>query len=168
MMVSREQGARLLLTKTELEQTKTRFLQLLADIPDEDWNRPIPGEHWCARQEMAHVAQVVRTLPVGIKRATSGRGGRLLALAPISLRRWVNGYIIVPVITRGETRSSVMAAYEKAHVALLQILEGLAEDAWNKGTAFGGEYLTVQDMAHRPVEHFDEHSAHLRRALGLR
>ncbi len=36
-----------------------------------------------------------------------------------------------------------------------------------RGAYFPREYRTVEQMAHRPAEHFAEHAAHLRHVLGL-
>jgi len=154
--------------RAELEETRLAFLRLLQEIPDKDWDRPLPGKGWTARQEMAHVTQVVRLLLAGIKRATAGRSRSALAFVPERLRSWVNGYIIVPVMYRTATRASIAAAYEKAQRALLNLLQELPEDAWSKGTTFPRQYRTVEQMAHRPAEHFQEHAAHLRRVFGIK
>jgi hypothetical protein len=152
--------------QAELESTKAEFLELLAVIPDEDWNRRIPGEHWTVKQELAHVAQALQTQPEGIRRATTGHGGAVLAYTPVALRNWANGYIIIPLISRKETRASIAAKYEKAHAVLLDLLASLPDEAWSKGAKLG-EYRTVEQMAHRPAEHLAEHAIRLKRALGL-
>lgn len=116
---------------------------------------------------MAHITQIIRLLPVGIERATSGRKRSVLNTVSERLRRWVNGYIIVPMTYRSATRETIAAAYQKAHEALLSLLQDLPEEAWSKGAFYPREYRTVEEMAHRPAEHFQEHEAHLRRMLGI-
>jgi Ni/Co efflux regulator RcnB len=37
----------------------------------------------------------------------------------------------------------------------------LPEEAWHKGAAYPQQYRTVEQMAHWPAEHFEEHAAHL-------
>jgi DinB superfamily len=152
--------------QAELENVKDEFHQLLASIPDEDWNRKIPGEHWTAKQELVHVAQALQTIPGSIQRATTGHGGALMALTPVALRNWANGYILIPVISRKATRDSITAEYEKAHADLVDLLGTLPDEAWSKGAKYG-EYMTVEQMAHHPREHLAEHSAHLRQVLHL-
>jgi DinB superfamily len=164
--MSQEQSSKFTYYKAELESAKGEFLQLLAMIPEADWNRRIPGEHWTAKQELAHVAQALQTQPEGIRRATTGHGGAVLAYTPVALRNWANGYIIIPLISRKATRSSIAEDYEKAHAVLLDLLATLPDEAWSKGARVR-EYRTVEQMAHRPAEHLAEHAVHLKRVLGL-
>jgi hypothetical protein len=163
-----DQSSKYQLFIVELEETRLGFFSLLQEISDQDWDRPLPGEGWTARQEMAHVTQVISLLPVGIKRATAGQSWSVLALVPENLRRWVNGHIIVPVRYKSATRLSITEEYEKAHRVLLGLLGELPDEAWGKGATFPSEYRTVEQMAHRPTEHFEEHAAHLRRVLGIK
>jgi hypothetical protein len=115
---------------------------------------------------MVHITQVLNVLPNGIRRASRGCRRSILAIVPTSLRSWVNGYIVIPFMARGATRQSISEAYSKAHNTLLGILEGLPEDAWSKGIPYPRKYRTVEQMAHRPAEHFDEHLGHLQKMLG--
>ncbi len=150
----------------ELEGVRLEFLRLLHEISDSDWDRRLPGEGWTARQEMAHVTQVLQLLPVGIRRAATGRQHSALSAVPERLRQWANGYLIVPVRYRSATRASLASDYEQAHAALLKVLRDVPEDAWGRGAYFPRQYRTVEQMAHRPAEHFAEHAAHLRHVLG--
>ncbi len=151
----------------ELEGVRLDFLKLLHEISDSDWDRRLPGEGWTARQEMAHVTQVLQLMPTGIRRAATGRRYSVLSVVPEPLRRWANGYLIVPLTYRSATRASIAAAYEQAHTALLEVLRELPEEAWSRGAYFPREYRTVEQMAHRAAEHFAEHAAHLRHVLGI-
>jgi hypothetical protein len=161
-----EQSPQFILIKTGLESAKSEFLHLLAAIPDVDWNRRIPGEHWTAKQELAHVAQALQTIPPSIHRAITGHGGALMAFTPVALRNWANGYMIIPLIAKKATRASIATAYERAQKGLLDLLGTLPAEAWNKDAKYG-EYMTVERMAYHPVEHLAEHAAHLRRVLNL-
>ncbi len=151
----------------ELEGVRLEFLRLLHEISDSDWDRRLPGEGWTARQEMAHVTQVLQLMPGGIRRAATGRRYSVLSVVPEPLRRWANGYFIVPLTYRSATRASLATAYDQAHATLLEVLRELPEEAWSRGAYFPREYRTVEQMAHRPAEHFAEHAAHLRRVLSL-
>ncbi len=151
----------------ELEGVRLEFLRLLHEISESDWDRRLPGEGWTARQEMAHVTQVLQLLPVGIRRAATGRRHSVLSAVPERLRRWANGYLIVPVRYRSATRASLASDYEQAHAALLKVLRDVPEDAWSRGAYFPRQYRTVEQMAHRPAEHFAEHATHLRHVLGI-
>ena len=152
----------------EIEGVRLAFLRLLGEIPEGDWDRPLPGGGWTAKQQMVHMTQVVGVLPAGIERAVKGGRRSALAFVPESLRGWVNGHILIPLLARQATRQSVAAAYEQAHVTLVRLLEELPEEAWSKGTNDPRKYRTVEQMAHRPAEHFEEHAVQLRHILGLK
>ncbi len=79
----------------------------------------------------------------------------------------MNGYILIPAISRKATRDSIAKKYEEGHQSLLSILETMSEEGWKKGTNYPREYRTVEQIAYRPVEHFKEHASHLRRVLGM-
>ncbi|OGO67232.1 MAG: hypothetical protein A2Z49_12610 [Chloroflexi bacterium RBG_19FT_COMBO_56_12] len=159
------QPARFEAVREELEKVRLGFLHLLDEFPEKDWDRRFPGEGWTIKQEMVHITQVLNVLPHGIRRASRGARRSILAIVSASLRSWVNGYIVIPFMARGATRQSIAEAYNKAHNALLGILEGLPEDAWSKGMPYPKKYRTVEQMAHRPAEHFEEHLGHLQMCL---
>ena len=152
----------------ELEAVRLAFLRLLREIPEGDWDRPLPGGGWTAKQQMVHMTQVVGVLPAGIERAVKGGRRSMLAFVPEGLRGWVNGHILIPLLARHATPQSVAEDYEKAHATLVRLLEGLPGEAWSKGTSYPRKYRTVEQMAHRPAEHFEQHAVELRRILGLK
>jgi DinB superfamily len=154
--------------REELEKVRLRFIRLLDEIPEEDWDRHFPGEGWTVKQEMVHIVQVLNILPNGIRRASSGGRRSFLAIVPATLRSWINGHIIIPLMARGATHQSIAEAYGKAHQALLGILEELPEDAWSKGMPYPRKYRTVEQMAHRPAEHFEEHLEHVQNVLRIK
>jgi hypothetical protein len=156
------------LVREELERVQLRFLHLLDEIPEEDWDRHFPGEGWKVKQEMVHIVQVLNVLPNGIRRASGGGRRSFLAIVPASLRSWINGTIVIPFMARGATRQSIVEAYGKAHQALLGILEELPEDAWSRGMPFPKKFRTVEQMAHRPAEHFEEHLEHVQKELRIK
>jgi len=141
---------------------------LLDKISEKDWNRRLLGEGWTIKQEMVHIVQVLNVLPNGIKRASKGGRRSILAIVPTGLRSWFNGYIVIPFMARNATRQTTSEAYNKAHIALLEILEALPENAWSKGMPYPKKYRTVEQMAFRPVEHFEEHMEHLQNVLGIK
>jgi len=162
------QSIRFEAVREELEKVRLRFLHLLVEVSENDWNRHFPGEGWTIKQEMVHIAQVLNVIPVGIQRASTGRVHSFLAIAPADLRSWINGHFIIPVISKNATRSSIADKYNKAHTALVTLLEALPEETWSKGMPYPKKYRTVEQMALRPAEHFEEHLAHLRNVLGIK
>jgi len=166
--MSREQAVRFEFIREELETLRLRFIQLLRVIPEENWNTRPLGEAWTIKQEMAHIVQVVKILPKGIKNASEGGKRSMLAIVPTSVRSFINGHIIIPFIAKGATRQSITREYDKAHKALLDTLEKIPEEAWSKGIPYPKKYRTIEQMAHRPLEHFEEHLEHFQTVLGVK
>lgn len=162
------QSAHFEVVREELEKVRLRFLHLLNEVSEKDWNRRFPGEGWTIKQEMVHVVQVLNVITAGIQRASTGRVRPFLAIVPAGLRSWVNGYIIVPIISKNATRTSIADKYNKAHIALVDLLKALPEESWNKGIPYPKKYRTVEQMAHRPAEHLEGHLGHLRDTLGIK
>lgn len=162
------QPTRLKGIREELSKVQLGFLHLIDEISEEDWNRRFPGKGWTIKQEMVHIVQVLNVIPKGIRRASNGGRRSILAIVPTSLRGWANGYIIIPFMARSATCQSVAEAYKKAHIVLINTLEELPEEAWSKGMPYPRKYRTVEQMAHRPAEHFEEHLGHLRNVIGIK
>lgn len=162
------QSARFESVREKLERVRSKFLTLLDKISENDWNRRFPGEGWTIKQEMVHIVQVLNVLPYGIKCVSTGGRRTILAIVPTGLRSWFNGHIAIPFMARNATRQTTNEAYNKAHVVLLEILKALPEDAWSKGMPYPKKYRTVEQMALRPVEHFEEHMEHLQNVLGIK
>ena len=151
----------------ELDEVRQNFLGLLELIPDEALDCKFPGEGWTVKQELVHIVQAVVILPKGIKRAVSGKSRSALSFIPTKIRGWFNGFVLIPLASRRATRASIVEAWGKAFNILLNTLREVPEEAWHKGTAYPRQYRTVEQMAHRPVEHFEEHAEHLCRLLNI-
>ena len=152
----------------ELEAVRLRFLHLLDEIKESTWDRRLPGENWTVKQEMTHIVQVLELLPKGIRRASRGGAHSMLAIVPTGLRSWINGYVVIPWMARNVTPQSIAEDYDKAHNNLLNSLKGLSEEAWSRSAPYPRQLRTVEQMARRPVEHFEEHEPHLRAVLGIK
>jgi hypothetical protein len=154
-------------TEKELEEVKNNFLWLVYEISEKDWDRKIPDEAWTAKEEMFHIVQALEILPKGINLAVGDGRRSILSILPSWIRTWVNGYLIIPNLAKRATRESIINSYEKAFTALVGVLERLPEEDWGKGAKYPRKYRTVEQMAHRPKEHFNEHRSHLYRKLGI-
>lgn len=155
-------GSHFEIIKNELEEVKQEFLWLINEIAINEWDRKIAGEGWSAKEELVHMAQALEVLPKGIQRAIGESGRRsLLSYIPSKIRGWVNGYIIIPIRSRRSTKKSIVEEYEKASNELVEILGEITEEDWGKGAPFPRKYRTVEQMAQRPREHFEEHATHL-------
>ncbi len=154
--------------KRELEEAKQDFLWLINEFSDNDWDRNLPGGPWTAKEEMVHIVQALEVIPKGIKRAIDESGGRsILSFIPSPIRSWINGYILIPKLAKRSTKESIITAYEKAFQSLVEILGRIPENDWGKGAKYPRKYRTVEQMAHRPREHFEEHAVRLCKKLGI-
>jgi hypothetical protein len=149
----------------KLESVQVKFFHLLEEIPDVDWDKKSVGRGWTFKQEMVHIVQALQVLPVGIERASKGGKRSLLGFIPSGLRNWVNGHIIIPLKAHAVTRESIAGDYQKANTVLVRVLETLTEEDWDKGMPYPRKYRTVEQMAYRPIEHFEEHETRLRKML---
>ena len=151
--------------KDKLEETQRKFLNLLEEIPHKELNEIWMGEGWTIKEELVHIVQVVEVIPPGIERASKGGKRSFLGFIPAGIRGWINGHIIIPQKAKNETRDTLASAYQSAHKNLIGKLDKLREDDWEKGMPYPRKYRTVEQMAYRPVEHFEEHEAHIRHLL---
>lgn len=152
----------------KLEETQSNFIRLVDEIPDEDWDRSFDGEIWTIKQEMVHIVQAIQILPAGIMRAILGGRRTLLSFVPPGIRGWINGRLLIPYKARQETRTSIIESYKAAHRKFLQVVGDLKQEDLNKGIPFPRKYRTVEQLAYRPVEHFEEHEAHIMQLLERR
>ena len=149
----------------QLNDTKDLFLILIAEAPESIWDHHFEGERWTIKEELVHIIQVVELIPNGIERASKGRSRSLLGLIPARVRSWLNGRIIIPQKAKTETRETIAQMYQNAHNILIDELEKLKEVDWKKGMPYPRKYRTIEQMAYRPVEHFNEHETHIRDLL---
>jgi hypothetical protein len=149
-----------------LGATKRDFLCLLDEISDADLERLFPGEKWTIKEELVHIVQVLEVIPGGIERASQGGKRSMLGFVPSGLRSWVNGTLIIPRKAKHETQATIIKAYADAHENLINQLEELGEDDWHKGMPYPRKYRTLAQLAYRPVEHFEDHQAHIRTLMG--
>jgi len=154
--------------KNKLEETQIKFLRLLAGISDTDLTKKWVDEGWTIKEELVHVVQVLELIPSGIERAFKGDRRSWLGFIPAGFRGWVNGHIIIPRKAEGETRETIAQAYRDAHKILIDKMKMVNEDDWEKGMPYPRKYRTVEQIAYRPVEHFEEHEAHINQLLGMK
>jgi len=149
----------------KLEETRTRFVDLLEEIPDNELDKKWTGEGWTIKEELVHIVQVVGVIPAGIERASKGKRRSTLGFIPAGLRGWVNGQLIIPRRARNQTRETIKESYREAHEILVSTLAKLQESDWEKGMPYPRKFRTIEQMAYRPVEHFEAHEAHIRQLL---
>ena len=151
----------------KLEVVKLNFLRLLGEIPDKDLERKFASKNWTIKEELVHIVQVLEVIPLGMEQACKGGRRPLLGFVPTNLRSWVNGQWIIPRKAKHETRDTIAKAYLDAHEILVNQLNEVNENDWEKGMPYPRNFRTVEQMALRPIEHFEEHKAHICSMLTL-
>ena len=153
--------------RSQLEAMRGAFHALLNSISDNDLGRLTSGNTWSVKAELVHVIQAAQFVPGGIDQARQGRRTSLLSMVPTGLRDWVNGEILIPMLARHATRESIAQDYDRVHAQMIAKLDALSVEELDRGTTFLGRYRTVEQIFHRPVEHFQEHAAHIRQSLNI-
>jgi hypothetical protein len=153
--------------RSRLDAMRAAFHALLGLIPDQDLGRVIPGNRWSVKAEFVHIVQAAQLVPGGIDQARHGQRTSLLSFVPSGLRDWVNGYILIPLLVRNATRESIVQSFDRVHAQMIAKLDALASAELDKGTVYVGRYRTIEQIFHRPVEHFEEHAAHIRSSLNI-
>lgn len=140
---------------------------LVDSIPTDYWDQLIPGEDWTIQMEVAHIVQAMMLIPDGVERVRKGKHGlSLLFLVPLPLRNWVNGHIVVPKIAHKFTPVLAVRQYDQAHHAVLACLEIISDEDFQRSATFGsGLHRTIEDIFHRPEQHFAEHYAAIQQKL---
>jgi len=155
------------LIQDRLADVQAKFLALLEEIPDELLEYDWADRRWTIKEELVHIVQVVEIMPGGIEKARTDRKRSMLAFIPAGFRHWINGQVIIPRKAKYATRETIALAYLTAHQILISKLGKLMDDDWEKGMPYPRTHRTVEQMAHRPVEHFEEHEAHIRCLLDM-
>ncbi|MGD2077159.1 MAG: DinB family protein [Chloroflexota bacterium] len=145
--------------RAELEETRVAFHALLATIPDDAFEQATRNPAWNVRQMLYHIVMAVEMLPQDIKLIRKGR----LISPPAWLFNRVNVYV-TRWRARNHTRESLAIAYDKAHAAVLAIMDDMQAGEWSltgKYPAVGGELTggerSIAMMYHYLSQHFQEH-----------
>lgn len=153
--------------RAELETTRQGFHTLLDSLSDQDMACKGPGSPWNVKAELAHVVQAISLLPNAIHQVRRGRAGlSLLLLSHIPLRDQVNGYILVPLLGRMETRRSLAEKYNRANARIVLELETVQENEWACKAKVPERYASsLVELFHHPNQHFQEHAKSIRKKL---
>ena len=144
----------------ELEETRSAFHALLAQVPDDAWESSTNNPFWNNRQLLYHIVMAVEMFPQDIKLI---RRQRLIS-PPAWLFNWLNIYS-TRWRARRHNRASLAAAYDSAHDIVLTILDGIKEEEWNLsgrypdlGGNMPGGHRTIEMMFHYLSQHFQDHA----------
>ena len=152
--------------RAELEATRASFHDLLNSIPDQALEFKEPGNAWRIKAELWHITQSLGFLAPAIIMVHRGRPLAALYLRfPVGVRSWINGYILVPFLTRHVTRQEIAGQYDRAHQRILVELDRPGGDKLKPGAKTPLAYPGIADLFHQPAEHFQLHADRIKQNL---
>jgi hypothetical protein len=153
--------------QAEIEQTANRYYALIKEIPKADWKYKESRFAWSIRAELFHIAQAIDFIPAAVQQVRQG-GRRFfpLLLIPLSWRNWINGSLIVPILSRNTSDEQLTLRYQKGSAKIIKLIEDIGNEEWDKSIEIvRGMPRNVIQVLHRPAEHFTEHESAIRNKL---
>jgi hypothetical protein len=149
--------------RVALERQRADFARLVDDISDTQWSQQGANTSWTNGDVLAHLLQDIDLLPRAIDHA---RRGKALLNYPAFIRDPIN-FLLVKRLARRHGRPSLKAAYNKAIDDAIAALDGVREDEWQLGANFfGAGFRDIERLFSAQAEHFADHVAALRAAIG--
>jgi hypothetical protein len=135
-------------------------------LPAEAWDRPSVVPSWTVGEVAVHITSYLTiVIPTGVAAAREGRrwGGLppWIAHSPLGDRlnqlgtRW---------LARDQNAQSVLLTYERAHLAVLQLLHWMPDSDWHRRTYTLGRVMSVGELFHIHAAHFEDHRPHIAQA----
>jgi Mycothiol maleylpyruvate isomerase N-terminal domain len=139
------------------------FASLLDEIGDGRWETKSGIPTYTCGQLAWHLASGTAFLAGEIAKAKDGKALNPPAfLRPVlyKMSEWR-----VRVVSRKATPASVVADFDAATRKLLAVLESFDDETLRLSASRMGETMTIASMFQKPVEHLEEHAAHIRAGL---
>jgi hypothetical protein len=148
--------------RSELERTHAAYRDLIAGIPDAEWNAR-SGNHAFTRGQLAwHLASGLDFAAGIIEAARKGKQTSVPAfLMPLGYR--INE-MRIRRRSRSATRDSVLADYARYQERLLRLLDDVTDAELGIVKTNYAITQSVHEMFSVPVEHFAEHAPEIRSA----
>lgn len=150
--------------RTELDQSRAEYRELIGGMSEADLSRCPPGYTWTNQQAAWHLAFLQNRVPRTAPRIRSGRG-----MDPPKLvwRAMGVGFDIYAKLSgRRANRERLLAWYDEGHQAAIALLDDVREDEWEHRAPWLGGQASLADQFAFLRTHFSEHAADLRKSLG--
>ncbi len=130
----------------------------LADVTDEDLDRPAPDGGWTARQVAHHVAESEATAYVRLRRLVAEDSPEIVGYDEGLFAR--RNHYERPI-------TAALAVVEAVRASSLELLEALTDEEWERSGSHSdsGPY-TIDDWLRIYASHPRDHAEQVRRALG--
>ena len=147
--------------RRQLEETRSAFHALVESLTDTDWQRKTRSTAWTIGEVLTHFADALARTPEAIEHVRQGKN----YLNPPSFLNWLGHLInrrLAQQNARSQTRASILARYDQAHMVMVATVEGMRDDEWGRGAyCFGAGYKTILDLCQMLSSHFQEHTAQI-------
>jgi len=149
------------------EDSHNKTRTLIGSISDADLERPTENAGWTVRNLAAHIAEANTIVASSAKRLSQGKNPFFLPL-PTPIANWLGNMRNKSSVKkyRAATTAELVTLADTAHAKASEVLDGVPAEGWQKATkmpAFGVQ--TLATFVSFMVEHADEHSAVLKKAL---
>jgi hypothetical protein len=147
--------------RRQLEETRSAFHVVVESLTDADWHRKTRSTAWTIGEVLTHFADALAGTPEAIEHVRQGKN----YLNPPSFLNWLGHLInrrLAQQNARSQTRASILARYDQAHMVMVATVEGMRDDEWGRGAyCFGAGYKTILDLCQMLSSHFQEHTAQI-------
>ncbi len=141
-----------------LEEARAAYRDLISRVPDACWHLRSGIPEWTVAELAVHVTMYVPAATVGVKAARSGKpaGGITGRLLRPGLPDWLNR-LLTRLAARGKSQADALAAYDRCHRRLLEILDTIKDDEWQKTAEILGRRMSIEGMLRNHADHVHEH-----------
>ena len=158
--------------RREIEDTHAAFHHLLEEVSDEALSRPSDNPAWTIGEVLYHMSLAPRLMVSDVSMITGQRQVYKLLpkLIPQALFDWVN-----KVYTRAKgrrlSRPQLAAAYDEATGKILQVLESVQDEDFQKSAIYPGwdpllaGEVTLTQLFHYVKAHFEVHARQIRQLI---
>jgi len=140
---------------------------LIAGISAADLDRPTQNAGWTVRNLAAHIAEADTVLASSAKRLSQGKNPFFLPF-PTPVAMWFADMHNKSAVKkyRAATTAELSTLADTAHAKASEVLDSIPADGWQKATKVPALGIhTLATFIHFIVEHTEEHSEVLKKAL---
>jgi hypothetical protein len=160
--------------RREIEDTLKAFHRLLDSIPDGAFSLPSGNPAWTIGQVLYHMSLAPRFMILDVQMIGGRR--RIFRLVPRIFPKRLFDWLNARLTRLGAGRPSrefLAAEYDRAHAAVLQVLDSLSAEDFGKHMPYpdwdpllSGE-VSIEYLFGYVKRHFDSHAAQIRQALRI-
>ena len=158
--------------RQEIEETRTAYHRLLAEVPDKALSRPSDNPAWTIGEMLFHMSLAPRLMVSDVSMITGQRKLYQLfpKLIPQALFDWINK---VYTQSKGRKLSHPELAdhYDRATAKILQTLESVQDEDFQKSAIYPGwdpllsGEVTLVRLFHYVKAHFEVHERQIRNLI---